>query len=57
MNPTQRLINDCIMSKTIEDVSRLYFPKYWSLQDRAEAAADAELAEALTKHDQPCMSY
>jgi len=57
MTPTQKLIDDCIMSKTIEDVSRLYFPKYWSLQDRAEAAAEAELGDALTKYDQPCMSY
>jgi len=57
MTPFQKFINDQLMKKTIEDVSRLYFPKYWSLQDRAAAAAEAELEEALTKHDQPCMSY
>jgi hypothetical protein len=57
MTQIQKLLSDRIMEETIEDVSRLYFPKYWSLQDRAEAAEEAKLAEALTKHDQPCMSY
>jgi hypothetical protein len=57
MTPMQRLIADRLMNKTVEEVSRLHFPKYWSLQDRAEAANEAALAEALTKHDQPCMSY
>ena len=57
MTPIQKLLSDRLMEKTIEDVSRLYFPKYWSLQERTEAAAEAKLAEALTKHDQPCMSY
>lgn len=57
MTPMQRFMTDQLMAKTVEDVSRLYFPKYWSLQDRAEAVAEVELAEALTKHDQPCMSY
>lgn len=57
MNPTQKLISDRIMNKTVEEVSRLFFPKYWDSKEAEEAAKDALLADALTIHDQPCMSY
>ncbi len=58
MNPTQRLINDHIHGKSIEEVSRLFFPKYWESKAVEEAARDAILVEALTAHDRlPCMSY
>jgi len=42
-------IDEHLRDKSVEEVSRIYFPKYW---DSEEAA----LEEALTKHDQPCLS-
>ena len=43
-------IEERLRDKSIEEVSRIYFPKYW---DNREAV----LEEALTQYDQPCMSY
>jgi len=58
MNAIQKLIADRIQGKPMEDVSRLFFPKYWSLRDGEEATKEAELADALTEYDHPpCMSY
>ena len=57
MNPTRQLIDEHVQGKNIEKVSRLFFPKYWAKKAEEEAAKDAILAEALTVHDQPCMSY
>ena len=45
----REFIDERLRDKSVEEVSRIFFPKYW---DEKEAA----LEEALTKHDQPCMS-
>ena len=53
----KQLIDERVHGKSIEDVSRLFFPGYWARQEEEEMARDAILTEALTIHDQPCMSY
>ena len=50
MTTTMReYIDEHLRDKSVEEVSRIYFPKYW---DSKEAA----LEEALTEFDQPCLS-
>jgi len=56
MTTIRDYIKERLGNKSVDEVSRLYFPRYWSLQDSAEAKAEAELADALTEYDQPCMS-
>jgi len=56
MTPIQKLIDERLKDKSIEEVSQLYFPKYQSEKDIE--AAEAALEEALTLHDTPvCMSH
>ena len=40
-----------------ENISREVYPSFWQLVAKAESSREAELAEALTLHDTPCMSY
>ena len=49
MTTIKDFIKERLRNKSIEEVSRVYFPQYW-------VSREAELEEALTKYDQPCMS-
>lgn len=57
MTVVKNLIDEHLRGKSIDKVSRLFFPRYWKLADAKEADKQRELEEALTIHDRPCMSY
>ena len=49
MTTIKDYIEERLRDKSVEEVSHIFFPKYWE-------GKEAELEEALTEYDQPCMS-
>jgi hypothetical protein len=57
MTAMQQYIADQERKAAEERVSREVYPAYWQSIAKAKNSQEAKLAEALTFHDQPIMSY
>jgi hypothetical protein len=57
MTTMRQYIEDEERRAAEERVSKEAYPVHWQLMAKAETRREADLAEALTFHDQPIMSY
>ena len=57
MTTTIERINDHVAREAEGTISKALYPSFWKRVAAAEISREADLTEALTLHDQPCMSY